>query len=101
MNQLHLPTHFYLKKKRWKVELVDSEFLGVPGTYGHCDFAARTIEIWEGQPARRMLGTFIHEYLHAVEHEYGLRVVHKFIYLLERPVTRIVIMLLRLNQQGV
>lgn len=98
---VHLPTHFYLKRKRWKVELHDADSMTVPGTYGNCDFPSRTVEIWEGAPPRRRISSLVHEYLHAVEQEYGLRVVHRFIYLLERPLTRLMIMMIRLNHKGV
>lgn len=34
---------------------------------------------------RQMIETFLHEFLHAVDFEYDLKISHKLIYRLERP----------------
>ena len=95
---MNLPTHFYLKRKKWVVELVDKpEWHTEEKCWGITDFESRTIEIWDGLPPRQILMVFIHEYLHAVEYEYKLAIAHRLIYKLEKPLTYMVFLLLRVN----
>lgn len=81
-----LPSHFYLKGRRWTIELVDD--LGYMTKkngqkvriIGECDGGARRIEILDKIPPRKQIETLVHEFYHAMEYELGLRIPHDMIY---------------------
>lgn len=97
----NLPIDFKLKRKKWTVELT-SDKMEHPDYPNHnirglCSKEDRLIEIDEKQSQYNILKTFWHEYLHAIEYEYGLKIPHKLIYALEAPLTAMVVLLIKLN----
>lgn len=82
----YVPTHFYLKGKRWNVEFVDDLGFVIKSngkksvTIAECDGGARRIEILERLSAKRTAECFLHEYLHAIEYAYGIRFPHKMVH---------------------
>ncbi len=95
--ELILPTHFFVNRQRWTVELVDHIEPGANEgkVYGICDSEERRIEILDSLGAYMMLRTFVHEYLHAVEFAYKIKIPHKMIYFLERPIARLILLFVR------
>ena len=92
-----IPETIQVNRRRWKVELQDELITLEDGTNGRgftCT-DTRTIELadWLLDRPRLLLRTFIHEYLHAVEHEYDLKIPHKMIYELEKPLSSMVVKL--------
>lgn len=97
--KLHLPEYVYIRSKRWTVDIVQQEdFECEDKTFGQCDPNTRTILILEGQPPRQMLGTFLHEFIHACEFEWGVKIPHRMVYFIERRLTPVVWRLIILNQ---
>jgi hypothetical protein len=85
--QLIIPSHFYLKRRKWTVDITEDVLYAADGDVcnGLCHPDTRTIEIAAQLGPKRRLQIFVHEFLHAVEFEYGIVIPHKVIYLLERP----------------
>jgi hypothetical protein len=106
---MNLPDYFYLRKKKWTVVLTEDRKWYLNGSKGHkilpagkinfcwgeTDFAVRTITLWHDQAPRKLLETFIHEYLHAVEYEYDLKIPHKLVSTLEKPIAYLVLLLIK------
>lgn len=92
---MNMPTHFYLKRRKWTVELVDDPLFDGEGSWcrGLCEPDERTIYLWAGLGPLKMLRTFCHEFLHAVEAETGLELPHWLVYDLEEPLAYIVLCL--------
>jgi hypothetical protein len=93
---VNLPTSFELRRHKWTVELVE-EAVDMDRDHGHCYSETKTIEIWGGLGPARRLRVFLHEYLHAVEVEYCIKIPHWLIYRLEVPLARIVSTLIQYN----
>jgi hypothetical protein len=98
---MNIPVSFYLKRRKWTVELVSEDMIidGV-NCRGHCDPDMRLIEIRDNLSSKVMVETFVHEFLHAVEHEYNLKIAHKLIYVLEKPLAYMVRLLLESNLEA-
>ncbi len=87
-NQRDYPREIMIRGSIWKIKFVRR--LG-PKFCGECDLAEKEILIAQKlKPAIRM-ETFIHEVLHAFEEEYKLRLPHKLIYALEKPLCNLLI----------
>lgn len=87
------PKRLTINGKRWRVRFASKIDPQAEGriTVGYCDAAALEIVILKGQPLDDILETFIHEVLHAIEASYGVKIPHKIIYGLDRPITEFVI----------
>lgn len=96
---MNIPTEFYLKRHKWTVEIVEGEYLMHDDcrAVGLTCEESRTIQICGSLGNRKLLATFMHEFLHACEFEYGLKIPHRLIYDLDGPLGRIVSELLMLN----
>lgn len=62
------------------------EFVPVLDALGQCDDEAKTIEIRSDLSERETFKTIIHELLHAIDCEFGLKLTHKQVYGLERGI---------------
>lgn len=96
--EFFLPTHFYVKGRRWKIVITDElkydRVLIKKGPrkgqykwvrlYGECHPDDRTILISEHATPLQMAKTFLHEYLHALEYEYKIRLPHKMVHFADR-----------------
>lgn len=96
---MNLPTHFYLNRHKWTVEIVE-DAADMEKCHGFCDAKHHTIEIWGGLGPIKQLRVFIHETLHAIEHEYNIKIPHVLIYKLEVPLANMVLLLLKYNNGG-
>lgn len=67
---------------------VDS-FIGCPDTRGECRFNTKQIVLLKGMSPGETLERFIHEVLHATEHEWDIILPHKSIYALEKAAHKI------------
>lgn len=86
---MNLPHRVRITHKiTYEVVWID-QFLDGPDTRGECRFDSRQIVICRNQTPRWILRTFIHEVLHAMEHELGIEMKHDSIYKLEEAVERI------------
>lgn len=65
-----------------------------PDTVGQCDPGTRVISLKRGE--KDTFSTLIHEVLHAIQFEKGVKLTHKNIYELEGPLATV----LRLNRLG-
>lgn len=54
-------------------------------TIGYCDGIDHVLYVRTRLKPRVRLETFVHEWLHAVEYEYGLEIPHALVYALEKP----------------
>ena len=61
---------------------------------GICNATARIIIIKSNLSDTQALETLIHELLHAIAFEFGIKIPHSLIYAIERPIIRI----LKLNK---
>lgn len=107
---MNIPAYFYLRKKKWTVVLSDDRKWHhddgkiIPSTgepnrcFGETDPNTRTITLWHDQKPRAMLGTWIHEYLHAVEFEYDLKIPHRIIHKLEKPLVSMILLLMKVEK---
>jgi len=75
----------------YKVEMVEA--LDKPTIMGDCDPDLHLIRICSTLSERQILVTFIHELLHALQFEYGIKIAHSSIDQLDEAIER----LLRLN----
>lgn len=55
-------------------------------TVGWCDPSEHEICIKTGQSVSETFATFVHETLHAIEFEYGLKIEHALVYKLEKAI---------------
>lgn len=96
---MNLPTHFYLKRRKWTVEIVEEKLSNHEhdNCRGLCTKEDRLIEISANQTPRNMMITFLHEFLHAISFEYGFPIPHILIYKLERPLAYIVNILINIQ----
>lgn len=62
----------------------------LPG-YGVTDWAKKTIKIKKGISPRETFKTFVHEVLHVIEFEYGIKIKHKTIYALEPAIVEVIL----------
>lgn len=79
-HQLLYPTRVKIKKFHWNIVFtnsIDDE------TVGLCDLNTKTIFIKKHLSKRQTLATFMHEWLHAVEEMYNVKLGHKIINKLE------------------
>jgi hypothetical protein len=97
---MHLPHTFPLKGRRWTVELVDKIDMMEDGKvcHGFCYTETRTIEILEGLNRHKTLRAFIHEFLHAVEFEYKIKIPHWLIYKIDGPLATMFGLIMQHNQ---
>ena len=61
-----------------------------PDQYGYClgsdsDVGCRTIQIKKGLTPTMRARTFLHELLHAIDFEWGIKIPHRVIEALEKP----------------
>ena len=61
------------------------------GNRGLCSQGDEAIYIVRGLDRRTRFETFAHEVIHALEFEYSLPIAHRLVYLLEMPVTRLML----------
>jgi hypothetical protein len=85
MKSFKVPSHIKIKNKV-SYEIVWVESFEDDTTVGECRFDARQIAIKTGLSKRETIKTFIHEVLHAIEFERGIKIQHKAIYQLEDAV---------------
>lgn len=64
---------------------------GARGNRGLCSQGQEAIYIVKGLDRRTRFETFAHEVTHAMEFEYSLPIAHRLVYLLEVPVTRLLL----------
>jgi hypothetical protein len=53
---------------------------------GECRFDARQIVLKKGQSERETFKTFMHELMHAMEVERGIKITHRAIYQMEEAI---------------
>lgn len=77
------PKTIDIKDETYQLRMVNK----IPGqtkdTFGICDDTAKIIWVRKNQSKRGLLRTTIHEFLHAVEAEYSIKLRHKRINILE------------------
>lgn len=82
MNLPTIPSRIKIKNKVvYEVVWVDSFEDG--NTVGECRFDVKQIALKMNQSEKELMKTFIHEVLHAIEFERGVKIPHKTIYQLE------------------
>lgn len=86
--QKQYPREIMIRGSVWTIKFVRN--LG-PHLCGECDLAEREIRIAQKLKPMLRLETFVHEVLHAFEEEYGLKIPHKMIYKLEKPLCNLLI----------
>jgi hypothetical protein len=64
-------------------EILWSQSLGRGKHLGECRFKSRQIVLQSDEPKDETLKTFFHELAHCLDHEYGVGLSHKQIYLIE------------------
>ena len=77
-----IPSRIKIKNKV-VYELVWVDEFSDPDTLGECRPWAKQIAIKSGQSERQEIKTFLHELLHAICEERGIKVSHRAIYQLE------------------
>jgi hypothetical protein len=80
--EVKIPSRIKIKNKV-AYELVSVGSFADPDTLGECRFDQRQIAIKSGQSDRQQMKTVIHEMLHAVCEERGIKISHRAIYELE------------------
>lgn len=96
---MKLPKTIVIGESIWEVETkrnLDSlaESLGVHGpnvVRGLCDSTSETIYIRGRQSKFETLCTFVHEALHGISYSYGLKIPHRLVYDLEKPIAKLLI----------
>lgn len=68
----------------WKVKF-SNVIEGKKSLLGLCDPAIKTLHIRKNQGEDETFSTFMHEVLHGFENEYDLKIPHRTIYKLEKP----------------
>jgi hypothetical protein len=81
------PTKIRVHKAEYSIAFVDQ--IEGRSTLGLCDFERKIIFIRNRQKSKDTLKTFIHELLHAIEHEFDLTMQHDLIYKLEDPIFQV------------
>lgn len=82
MNLPTIPSRIKIKNKVvYEVVWVDS--FEDSNTVGECRFDVKQIALKMNQSEKELMKTFIHEVLHAIEFERGVKIPHKTIYQLE------------------
>lgn len=94
IKSVELPSKVRLKRGVSYEIVRQSEIASDPDCMGLCDFDKRLIFIKSELSDSQVIETFIHELLHAISHEFALKIPHKLIYALEAPILKI----LRLNK---
>lgn len=85
MKSFKIPARLKIKNKVvYEIVWVDS--FADPDVLGECRFDTKQIVLKQGQSEREIMKTFIHESLHAMEFERGIKIPHKVIYQLEDAV---------------
>jgi len=69
------------------VQSIDSE--EGTKTYGYCDPNTKQIILSMDQSETEMMKTFIHECFHSIEEEYGVKVPHKVVHILEVAIFKV------------
>lgn len=64
-----------------------------PEVIGFLNSEDKTITILRTLGKKKKLEIFIHELLHAIEHEYDIALPHKLIYKLQEPLTKVLFVL--------
>lgn len=85
MNFPKIPARLKIKN-RVTYEIVWVDSFADPDVLGECRFDSKQIAIKSGQSERELFKTFVHEVLHAVEFERGIKMPHKTVYQLEDAV---------------
>jgi len=82
------PSHVKVGKHRYRIDLVPFiEEIAGNITRGYCDHKAKVITLLTKQTDKELFSTFVHELLHAIEHEYKVRIPHKLVYAQEGPLS--------------
>jgi hypothetical protein len=76
-------------KTRISYEIVWVDAFDDTDCLGECRFEAKQIALLKGRSDAETFETLIHEVLHAIEYEYGVKLPHKSIYALEGAVHKI------------
>jgi F420-dependent methylenetetrahydromethanopterin dehydrogenase len=85
-----IPETFRLGKNWWRVEfLPPSEMAqfnanGRGRVLGLCDGEDRIIYLADDLKGRRLVQTFLHEAIHAVDYDFNIKIPHKLVYALDR-----------------
>lgn len=77
------PKEIYIEDATYKVKFVKTIPHHSKKAVGLCDGQKQIIYIRAGQSPRGTFRTLVHECLHAIDFEYGVRLKHKHIYILE------------------
>ncbi len=85
------PKEILVRENIWDVKFVKRTLLNDLYCYGMCDPSETAIYIKMGQTSEERLKTFLHELLHAIEHEYNIVIPHKLVHRLEDPFARFLI----------
>lgn len=90
-----IPDTLRIRNRKWKIERLDNEYLIYDGKRcrGFTCVDTRTIELCSKLGSRTALVTLVHECVHAIGHEYDLKIPHKLIYAMEKPLADVIITL--------
>jgi hypothetical protein len=89
MKAKYYPASVKVGKKRYRIELVPFiEEIDGDVTRGYCEQEERVIQLLSTQSQLELFSTFIHEALHAIEHEHKVKLRHKTIYAIEGPLAK-------------
>ena len=80
---MKIPKQFEIRGKTWRIEYKWRLTYNKAQVLGLCDFDTRTIYIDRGIDKETKFSTFLHEWLHAVLHEYECGMDNK-----QSPITR-------------
>lgn len=87
--QILLPTQAkYPKKLHVGTEVYKVRFEKDFPDYGETDPEKMIIVMKDGLSPREILSTFVHECLHALEFEHGIKIKHKTVHKLEDAITK-------------
>jgi hypothetical protein len=84
-NQKSYPEAIYVGAEAYKITFEDMR------DFGMTNFSKQRIYIKKGMSPRETFSTFIHEVLHAMEHEHNIRIKHKVIYKLEKALYELLV----------
>jgi hypothetical protein len=90
MKRNHYPTSMKVGKSTYKVELAPFIEEGEGKiTRGYCCTKRKTIVLLATLSEAELFSTFIHELLHAIEHEHDVRIKHSLVYAMEGPISEV------------
>lgn len=85
-NPANYPASVYVTNESYRIV-----FSSKLQDFGICDPEKKTITIKSGMSDRETFNTLVHELLHAIEFEHGLKIKHKMIYKLEKAIVEMLV----------